>query len=148
MNQLKFRLYTTEDYQIVKQLWVDSGLLLSLSDKKDEIQILADHQGNKFYIIERNNFIIGTVICSYDGRRGYIQHVTVKPTEQNKGIGKLIMDHAMKYYTEKRVVKVHLMVERSNKEVVAFYERLGWKIRDDLFLMTKVLRDEDFSLDE
>ena len=52
MNQLKFRLYTTEDYQIVKQLWVDSGLLLSLSDKKDEIQILADHQGNKFYIID------------------------------------------------------------------------------------------------
>lgn len=148
MDQLKFRLYKTEDYQIVKQLWIDSGLLLTLSDKKDELQILANHQGNKFYIIEKIDIIIGTVICTFDGRRGYIQHVAVKPAEQNKGIGKLIMDHAMKYYTDKRVVKVHLMVERSNKEVVDFYEKLGWKIRDDLFLMTKVLREEDFSLDE
>ncbi|MCE7734788.1 MAG: GNAT family N-acetyltransferase [Candidatus Heimdallarchaeota archaeon] len=147
MVQLEFRLYKPDDYQIVKQLWIDSGLLLSISDKKDEIQILADHQGNKFYIIEKDNLIIGTLICTFDGRRGYIQHVAVNPSEQNKGIGKLIMDHAMKYYTDIRVVKVHLMVERSNKNVITFYEKLGWKIRDDLFLMTKTLRDEDFSLD-
>jgi len=27
--------------------------------------------------------IIGTVICAFDGRRGYIHHVAVKPDEQN-----------------------------------------------------------------
>ncbi|MFV2015475.1 MAG: GNAT family N-acetyltransferase [Candidatus Heimdallarchaeota archaeon] len=148
MDQLKFRLYKPDDYQEVKQLWIQSGLKLSLSDKKNEIQILADNEGNKFYIVEKVNNIIGTVICAFDGRRGYIHHVAVKPSEQKKGIGKLIMKHAMEYYINKRVVKVHLMVERSNAEVVEYYKKLGWKIRDDLFLLTKTLRDEVFSLDE
>lgn len=148
MDNLSFRLYNEEDYQEVKRLWIKSGLILTLSDKKDELKILADNQGNQFFIAEQNSQMIGTIICAFDGRRGYIHHVAVKSDQQNKGIGKLIMKHAMEYYNAKKVVKVHLMIERSNAKVVEYYLKLGWKVRDDLFLMTKILRDEDFALDE
>ncbi|MHA2029930.1 MAG: GNAT family N-acetyltransferase [Candidatus Kariarchaeaceae archaeon] len=148
MKDFKFRKYQAADYSLVKQLWLKSGLLLSLSDKKNELQILANQDSNNFFIVEREEEIIGTAICAFDGRRGYIHHVAVRPDYQNKGIGKLIMDRAMDFYKNIRAVKVHIMIERSNKDVINFYKSLGWEIRDDLYLMTKVLRDEEFSLDE
>lgn len=119
-----------------------------MSDKKEEIQLLIQNQGNKFFLLEKKSEIIGTVICSYDGRRGYIQHVAVKTNEQHKGHGKILMKKALDYYESKGLVKVHLMVEKSNIKVVEYYKNLDWKVRDDLILMTKILRDEEFKLDE
>ena len=147
-SNLSFREYTTGDYKIVNDLWVNAGLILGLSDKKEEIQILIENQGNKFFLLEQNSEIIGTVICSFDGRRGYIQHVAVRKEDQNKGYGKLLMQKAMDHYESKGLVKVHLMVEKSNSIVIDYYKKLGWNIRDDLILMTKILRDEKFRLDE
>ncbi|OLS27169.1 MAG: Acetyltransferase YpeA [Candidatus Heimdallarchaeota archaeon LC_2] len=143
-----FREYTPADYNIVRDLWIDVGLILGLSDKKDEILILVENQGNKFFLLEQNSEIIGTVICSFDGRRGYIQHVAVRSEDQNKGYGKILMQKALDYFKSKGLVKVHLMVEKSNSKVVEYYKKLGWHIRDDLFLMSKILRDEKFRLDE
>jgi ribosomal protein S18 acetylase RimI-like enzyme len=148
MSDLTFRRYQSSDYGIVKKLWLDSGLLLTLSDKKNELQKIADQKSNYFYIFEAGTEIVGTAICAFDGRRGYIHHVAVHPNYQNKGFGKYIMEQAMEFYRNKNTVKVHIMIEKLNEKVITFYEKLGWKIRDDLHLMTKVFRDEEFSLDE
>jgi len=34
------------------------------------------------------------------------------------------------------VHKIHLFIEKNNKEVVKFYRDLDWKIRDDLIMMS------------
>ncbi len=148
ITNLAFREYEHKDYTLVRDLWIDAGLILGISDKKDEIQILVENQGNKFFLLERDSQIIGTVICTFDGRRGYIQHVAVREEDQNKGYGEILMKKAIEYYESKRLVKVHLMVEKSNVKVVDYYKKLDWKVRDDLILMTKILRDEEFRLEE
>lgn len=37
-----------------------------------------------------NDEIIGCVMCGHDGRRGYIQHLIVKPEYRRKGFGTLL----------------------------------------------------------
>jgi hypothetical protein len=34
--------------------------------------------------------------------------------------------------------KIHLFIEKYNKDVVEFYQNLGWEIRDDLIMMSFV----------
>ena len=34
------------------------------------------------------------------------------------------------------VHKVHLFIEKYNNEVIHFYEKLGWEIRNDLIMMS------------
>jgi len=50
----------------------------------------------------------------------------------------MIMDELMKRFRKMRVHKVHLFIEKYNKEVVKFYQNLGWDIRDDLIMMSYV----------
>ncbi|MDH5402068.1 MAG: GNAT family N-acetyltransferase [Candidatus Heimdallarchaeota archaeon] len=141
-----FKEYSTENYPEVINLWLKAGLSLSMSDTKEELEKVVLQKENKFIILEENEKIIGTIIAAFDGRRGYIHHLAVDPVHQNKGIGSLIMEHAINYFKENNVVKVHLFIDLKNSKVEKFYDKQGWIRRDDIILMTKTLRDEEFKI--
>ena len=48
------------------------------------------------------------------------------------------MDELIKKFRKIGVHKIHLFIERYNKDVVDFYQNLGWEIRDDLIMISYV----------
>ncbi|GAG76568.1 unnamed protein product, partial [marine sediment metagenome] len=50
----------------------------------------------------------------------------------------MMMDELIEKFHIKNVHKVHLFIEKYNKEVVDFYRKLGWDVRDDLIMMSFV----------
>ena len=69
----------------------------------------------------------------------YIQNYVVHPDFQKQGIGTTLMKEIMTQFQAQHVEKVHLFVERSNADVIAFYEKLGWFIRHDLEMMSIIV---------
>lgn len=141
IENINFRLFKDSDYDEVYSLWISAGLKLSFSDKKDELLKFAKFNKDSFFLLIHDGKIIGAVLAAYDGRRGYINHLAVDPIFQGHGLGKLLMDKTMEYYNSLNCVKVHLMIEKDNSQIIEFYNRRDWHIRDDLILMTKTLRD-------
>lgn len=47
-----------------------------------------------FYVAYNGNEIVGTVMAGYDGRRGWIYSLAVKPDQHKQGVGKRLMAHA------------------------------------------------------
>ncbi len=142
IKNVSFRLFVDSDYEEVYSLWIRSGLKLSLSDNKEELLKFAEYNRDSFFLLINNDAIIGAVFAAYDGRRGYINHLAVDPNFQGHGLGKLLMDKSIEYYDSINCVKVHLMIEKDNSQVVEFYNSRDWHIRDDLILMTKTMRDK------
>lgn len=50
----------------------------------------------------------------------------------------MMMDELLVSFRKMGVHKVHLFIEKYNKEVVKFYHNLGWEIRDDLIMMSYI----------
>jgi len=50
----------------------------------------------------------------------------------------MMMDELIEKFHKKKVHKIHLFIEKDNKEVVDFYRKLGWEVRDDLIMMSFV----------
>jgi len=138
--------YSQTDYSEVIKLWLRAGLSLSYSDTESELNRFAKFCKESFFIMRYHEVIIGSVIGSFDGRRGYINHLAIDPRYQHQGLGSRLMTHLENWYREHNVVKIHLMIERENAEVGDFYEKEGWYYRDDLILMSKTLKDEPFSI--
>jgi hypothetical protein len=44
------------------------------------------------------------------------------------------------------VHKIHLFIENSNKDVVDFYDKLGWEIRNDLTMMSYVPNENVYKM--
>lgn len=128
-----------EDYEQVYKLWKATDIIIKSSDQKEEIHRMLKRNPYTCLVGFENNKIISVVLGGFDGRRGYVHHLAVKPEKQGQGFGKAMMDKLMKRFKELKVIKVHLFVEENNKEVKDFYRYIGFKERTELTDFSKTL---------
>ena len=130
--------FSIKFYEKVIKLWRKTGISIGSSDTKEGLKRMVQRNPKLFLIGSIDEKLISVVMGGFDGRRGYVHHLAVDPDYQKKGYGKLMMDELMKKFRELGVHKVHLFIEKRNKEVVEFYRNLGWDIRGDLIMMSYV----------
>ncbi len=130
--------FSMKFYEEVIELWRKSGISVGSTDTKEELERVVRRTPQLFLVGKIDEKIISVVIGGFDGRRGYVHHLAVDPDYQKKGYGKMIMGELMNIFLKLKVHKVHLFLEKYNKEVVEFYRNLGWEIRDDLIMMSYI----------
>jgi ribosomal protein S18 acetylase RimI-like enzyme len=135
---MKIETFSMESYDDIISIWRKAGINVGSTDTKDEIKRILDINPQLFLVGKIDQKIIGVVIGGFDGRRGYVHHLAVDSDYQKKGYGKMIMDELIARFRKMGVHKVHLFIEKYNKEVVNFYLNLGWEIRDDLIMMSYI----------
>jgi ribosomal protein S18 acetylase RimI-like enzyme len=136
--KLKIELFTLRYYHDIIDLWKRSGIEVGSSDTKDEIAKILKRNPDLFLIGKEDGKVVAVVIGAFDGRRGYVHHLAIDPNYQKKGYGKMMMDELIERFRKNKVHKVHLFIEKHNKEVVDFYKKLRWNIREDLIMMSFV----------
>jgi ribosomal protein S18 acetylase RimI-like enzyme len=135
---MKIEKFTMGSYETVVNLWRKSGISVGSTDTREEIEKMLQRNPNLCLIGKIGNKIIGVVMGGFDGRRGYVHHLAVDPDYQRRGYGKMIMNDLIERFRKIGAHKIHLFIEKYNKDVVEFYQNLGWEIRDDLIMMSFV----------
>jgi len=133
---MKIENYSMKLYDKVIELWRKAGISVGSSDSKEELEKMLKRNPNLFLIGRKNQKIIAVVMGGFDGRRGYVHHLAIDPDFQKKGYGRMMMDKIHNIFLQMGVHKVHLFIEKTNIEVVNFYESMGWEKRDDLIIMS------------
>jgi len=75
---------------------------------------------------------VGTVMAGHDGRRGYIYHTAVAPHRRKEGIGTLLVTKALQILKEEGITVAALVVFSDNEAGNAFWEKMGFVIRDEV----------------
>ncbi|MFX1315542.1 MAG: GNAT family N-acetyltransferase [Promethearchaeota archaeon] len=127
-----------ELYEDIIKLWRKTEISVGSTDTREEIERMLKRNPKLFLIGKVNETVIGVVMGGFDGRRGYVHHLAIDPDYQKKGYGKILIDELNKRFRQMGVHKIHLFIEKDNKNVVDFYRNLGWEIRDDLIMMSFV----------
>lgn len=135
---MNFRPFNLKDYYCVVNLWKKAGLILSPSDQISGIIKKLKQDPELFFVAEEDAQIIGVVMGSYDGRRGWINHLAVDPDFQGRKIGQQIIQELERLFKTKGCDKVNLLIEPTNENVQLFYEKQGYK-KDELIFMEKWL---------
>jgi len=131
---MKFREFTLKDYESVIDLWKLAGLKLSRSDTYEGLKFKLKRDPDLFFVMEEEKRIIGVVMGSFDGRRGWINHLAVHPEYQGKNIGQQIIDELQRRFKKIGCEKMNLLIELSNENVQSFYEKQGFKKHDLIFM--------------
>ena len=135
---MKIEKFTIDYYNKIITLWRKAGINVGSSDTLEEIDRILRRNPDLFLIGKINGKVISVVIGGFDGRRGYVHHLAVDPDYQKMGYGKMIMDELIEKFRKIGAHKIHLFIEKYNKDVVNFYQNLGWEIRDDLIMMSYI----------
>ncbi|MEX3979455.1 GNAT family acetyltransferase [Paraburkholderia sp. EG287A] len=71
--------------------------------------------------------LVGTAMAGYDGHRGWLYSVAVAPEARRHGLGTRLVRHAENALAALGCLKLNLQVLTDKAEVLAFYERLGYR---------------------
>lgn len=134
---IRIRAMSAQDYGAVIGLWMATpGIGLGDADTEEGIaSYLARNPGMSF-VAQADAGLAGAVLCGTDGRRGYLHHLAVHSAYRMQGIGRALVDRCMEALREAGVRKCHIFVFASNAEGARFWERMGWKTRTDLRIMS------------
>ncbi|WP_233882556.1 GNAT family acetyltransferase [Paraburkholderia flagellata] len=89
-------------------------------------------QPELFFVAIRNDgdvdgALVGTAMAGYDGHRGWLYSVAVAPEARRHGLGTRLVRHAENALATMGCLKLNLQVLTDKAEVLAFYERLGYR---------------------
>jgi ribosomal-protein-alanine N-acetyltransferase len=76
----------------------------------------------KCWLAEHNNILVGYVVVTHGGGDAELLNISVSPAYQRKGIGQILLEHAVNCVREKADM-LFLEVRMSNRKAIALYER-------------------------
>jgi ribosomal protein S18 acetylase RimI-like enzyme len=82
--------------------------------------------------------LAGTVMGGYDGHRGWIYSLAVAEPYRRHGVGTALVLRMEQLLAARDCPKINLQVISTNAAVVAFYQKLGYKVEERIS-MGKVL---------
>lgn len=135
---MEVRNYRPADFAAITALWRACGLHPSRSDTPLSLERKLERDPDLFLVVEEEGRIVASVIGSYDGRRGWINRLAVAPELRGRAIGQALMETVERRLQERGCDKVNLLVEPDNRRVVEYYDRLGYRT-DELVFMEKWL---------
>jgi ribosomal protein S18 acetylase RimI-like enzyme len=86
-------------------------------------------QPELFFVATRDEdgALVGTAMAGYDGHRGWLYSVAVAPDAQRHGLGTRLVRHAESALAAMGCLKLNLQVLTEKPDVLAFYDRLGYR---------------------
>lgn len=110
----------------VIDLWRECGLVVPQNDPAKDIERKLKVDPDLFLIGLIDETIVATVMGGYEGHRGWINYLAVKPSQQRKGYGQAIMQAVENLIRLKGCPKINLQVRSANKAVIEFYSAIGY----------------------
>lgn len=135
---VRIRQMAAGDYEAVMNLWrATPGIGLGDADAKEGIASYLKRNPGMSFVAQADAELAGAVLCGTDGRRGYLHHLAVHAAHRRQGVGSALVDRCMGALREAGVGKCHIFVFADNAEGARFWERIGWKARTDLRIMSR-----------
>lgn len=126
---IKIRSYRPADEKAVIALWRECDLV-RWSDPQKDIARKQRVNPEWFLVGELAGRVMATCMVGYEGHRGWINLLAVAPAHQRGGHGRALLAEAERLLRAAGCPKINLQVRTSNAAVIAFYQRLGFKVDD------------------
>lgn len=114
---------TLKDYPKLIPFW-KLNYFVNEMDCLERFQLFLEKNPELCFLAEKDGKIAGTVLGSYDGRRGYIQKLVVDKALYKQGIGKKLLDMAVKKLRSIGATYIPISCEIGN---VLFFEKAGFQ---------------------
>lgn len=140
---MTIRRMTIADYDSVYRLWLScAGMGLNdLDDSREGIARYLDRNPDTCFVAEESGEIVGVILAGNDGRRGYIYHTAVHPAHRHNNIGSQLVEAALNALKACGIHKTALVVFSRNEAGNAFWEQMGFTVREDLTYRNRTLSE-------
>jgi ribosomal protein S18 acetylase RimI-like enzyme len=134
---------TIADYGRVYALWMTCRNMgfNNLDDSREGIEKYLKRNPDTCFVALEGDALAGVILCGHDGRRGFIHHMAVAEGYRDNGIGTALVDAALSALRAEGIHKVALVAFKYNEAGNAFWEKMGFTVREDLNYRNRALSE-------
>ena len=127
-----------DDFEEVYELWRSTEeIVLSEIDTHESIARFLERNPGFSYVARQADSIVGVVLCSHDGRRGYIDHLAVRNSHRLQGIGKALVLRCLYNLMRAGIRRWNLYIFEGNQEAIEFWKKIGWSPKLNMVMMSQ-----------
>jgi len=138
-SDMVIREFRMEDYDAVIALWDDAQLPYRPEgrDRRDKIEHELE-QGNAIFLIaEINGKLVGSVLGTHDGRKGWVNRVAVDSEFRRQNIARRLVAEVEDKLSKLGIEVIACLIEDWNTSSMRVFERLGYKKEENIVYFTK-----------
>jgi ribosomal protein S18 acetylase RimI-like enzyme len=147
-NHVQIRPLKIDDYDAMIDLWQRSGLTSVRPRGRDCREGFTQLLGNSASAnrdctlqavlgLEKNGQLIGVVIATHDGRKGWINRLAVDPKHRRQRHASQLIVAAEQFLRAQGIAVIAALVERHNKASLALFQGAGYQLADHICYLSK-----------
>ncbi len=143
-SDIAIRDFRMADYERVLEIWAQSRLPLKPRgrDSRRSIESQLGRPNLHFLVAEAGGRVIGTVLATHDGRKGWINRLAVDVPFRNRGLGRRLVLEAEGRLAADGMEIFACLIEAGNDVSMEVFGRLGYREHPEILYFSK-RRDAD-----
>lgn len=142
--EYEIRPMTIEDYDSVVTLWRGTeGIVLSDTDEREPMERFLSRNPGLSLVAHRRGELAGAVLCSQDGRRGYMHHLATGKRFRRQGIGAALVQESLSRLRRLAIRKCNIFILPENRDGMAFWEHNGFSLLPQYDWMQAITEADD-----
>jgi len=133
------RRFRMSDYDRVIELWQQGHLPLKPKgrDSREEIERQIQLSNVIFLVAESAGKVIGTVLATHDGRKGWINRLAIDPAFREQGLGQKLIQEAEEELEKDGIMMFAALIEEDNLPSINLFGKLGYEYHPEIKYFTR-----------
>ena len=138
-EDVQIRWLTREDIPDLLALWGESGLATRPTgrDHPDRLAAEIALYPRNFMGAYAGSRLVGALIATWDGRRGWINRLAVLPERRRLGLARRLITAAEAELRSRGALVIAVLVEPGNQPSLALFARAGYKDNPKAVFLSK-----------
>ncbi len=112
----------------------------SLSNRLEKTNtwlVVLIEDSDDIYDLKLEEGLIGAVIVTHDGQRGWINRLAIHPRHRKKGYAKFLLEECENFLRQQNIFLFAALVERKNIPSLSLFQSSGYRIHEELLYLSK-----------
>ena len=133
------RKMSLKDYNSTVKLWKEGNIPYRPygRDSRKNIKWQLKQPTCFYFVAEIDKKIVGAIIGTHDGRKGWINRLVVDTAHRKKGIARLLVEEVEHQLSRVGIHIIASLIEDWNKTSKHVFESLGYKKHSDILYYSK-----------
>jgi ribosomal protein S18 acetylase RimI-like enzyme len=137
-DRIKIRTLALADYEAICQVWQASGIHFQTTGRESPENFSRQMKAGLQVVFGAmdGEKLVGVVVVTHDGRKGWVNRLGVVPDYRRQGIGTRLVQTAEDHIHALGLEIVAALIEHGNDASLSMFKRAGYRVHD-IYYVTK-----------